>query len=274
MKCFIAFFLFFSSTCTIAQTAAGPWKDPSAIIIPDPYEGNKFDFDLALSDPKIRGVILRGAQGLTIDNKLRERADQARRRGIRFGIYTLGLSSKPYTDSKGRPRPGIDPIAQADLLVALGKETGATLLALDIEGLSTNFMSLEDAARFIEHVRNLTGRYPLFYSNGDVAGGVAKRYDSSSIFAKAPLWIAAPSGAFSGNRVWPRYALWQFGAEWDCPRPIRARKDRFTACKPYRRYPVAGSDFDLDVNLLNGGDDAFDALFGPAQTQPGPQVRR
>ena len=241
-----------------------PWNRADAVIIPDPYEGNRFDFGHSFADPKIKAVILRGAQGLRVDGKVRERAAEATARGVRFGIYLLGLSGTPHTNQQGRSRPGVDAIEQADLLVKLGRETGATLLALDIEGTAPNFMSLPDAARFIQRVKDATGRYPAFYTSGGVASSVARRYDASSVFAQAPLWIAAPSAPFAGNRVWPRYALWQFGAEWDCPKAIRARPNRYEACKPYSRYPVAGSDYDLDVNLLNGGTAELEALFGPA----------
>ena len=81
---------------------------------------------------------------------------------------------------------------------------------------------------------------------------------------------------FTGNRVWHDFALWQFGAEWDCPDWVLAKakkekKSRFTLCLPYRQYPVAGSEYDLDINYLNGGQFALNALFAspPSPTAGG-----
>jgi hypothetical protein len=34
-------------------------------------------------------------------------------------------------------------------------------------------------------------------------------------------------------------------------------------CEPYRPYVVPGVRYDMDVNLLIGGEDRLDALFGP-----------
>lgn len=244
-----------------------PWKRPDAIIIPDPYYQNAFDFDRALADPKIKAVILKAASGLSIDPALRDRARIARQRGIPFGIYLLGVSA-------GTPRkPGTDPIAQADLLVRLGRELGATFLALDIEDQRPTDMSLDDAARFVARVHDQTERYPAFYGNKKVANAVAARFGADSIFAKSPLWIAGTK-PFAGNRVWPSFAIWQFGAEWDCPDAVkqdarRRKTSLYRACAPYRRYPVAGSEYDLDINVLNGGSAELEALFG-SRSSPSP----
>ena len=251
--------LVLASFPALAAPDPSPWKQPNAIIIPDPYSANAFDFERAFADPKIKGVILKGASGLKIDPAVYDRAREAKRLGIPFGVYLLGLSPSPQ-------RPSLDANAQADFLVKIGHDTGASLLALDIEGLRPNDISIPDVARVVERVYQLTGRYPVLYMNGAVAKAIAQANDGASIFARTPLWIAG-TRRFVGNRVWPTFALWQFGAEWDCPDAIikdakRRKISRYTACLPYRQYPVAGSQFDLDINVLNGGNAEFEALFG------------
>ena len=113
--------------------SVGPWSGPDAIIVPDPYEGNAFDFDKAFADKKVKAAIFRAAQGLTVDTAVMLAPKEAKRRGIPFGIYLLGMSAQPWRDSKGKLQAGQDPIAQADLLVKSAGETGANMLALDIE---------------------------------------------------------------------------------------------------------------------------------------------
>lgn len=258
---------------TAATTAAAtldpqPWKRADAIIIPDPYAQNAFDFDRAFADPKIKAVILKAASGLTVDSAVRQRARAAREKGIPFGLYLLGVSPP------ARGKPGGDALAQADLLVSLGRELGATFLALDIEDQRPSDMSFDDAARFIARVQQQTGRYPALYGNKKVANAIAAHFDAASVFAKTPLWVAGTK-PFTGNRIWPSYAIWQFGAEWDCPDAvkkdaIRRKLSLYRACAPYRQYPVAGSEYDLDINVLNGGAAELERLFGaPASPPPG-----
>lgn len=251
----------------------GPWSNPDAIIVPDPYEGNAFDFDKAFADKKVKAVIFRAAQGLTVDKAVYARAKEAKQRGIPFGIYLLGMSSQPWTGAGGKVHSGLDPIAQADLLVKIGHETGANALALDIEGLKSPFMSPSDAERAITriHARSNPQRYPLFYANKSTAAGYAKLYDANSVFAHTPLWLAGLPG-YTANRIWANYALLQFGAEWDCaaflkqfPENERRKYATQANCGRYTRYPIAGSRYDLDVNVLRGGPAQLAALFGSPQ---------
>lgn len=258
------------------QHDPGPWNRPEAIIVPDPYAPNHFDFEKAFADPKIKGIILKAVGGLLVDTKVYARASEAKRRGIRFGVYLLGMSSKPWKDRKGVLQPGRDPIAQADCVVAIARATGASFIALDIEGMGGRFMAPADAAKAIARIeqRSSPHRYPLFYASKNTVKGYAKLNDSKSIFAKTQLWLAGLPG-YKGNRLWPDYALLQFGAEWDCdeflaqfPKDERPQWRAQKNCGRYTRYPVAGSFFDLDINYLNGGADRLDALFDPKPFDP------
>src|SRR5690348_9586402 len=120
------------------------WELKQAILVLDPYEGNSVDWAKVRTDPQVRGMIHRAYQGLGADTKFESRVKEAKAAGLLAGIYLLGL-------------PG-DPIKQADTLIAAGQRTGVTLLALDIEDVNPKkFMSLDDAALFIERVHEKTG---------------------------------------------------------------------------------------------------------------------
>lgn len=266
LKAIVAAALLFAAQASAAPLDPATWKQPDAIIIPDPFSGNPFHFDQAFADPKIKAVILKAASGLQIDPALKDRAEEAKRRQIPFGIYLLGLSSS-------KPGYGASPESQADYLLSLGLKTGATMLALDIEP-NEGDISLVEASRFIArfHDKDPAGRYPIVYTNKAVALKIAQQFDATSIFAKRQLWIAGTK-RFAGNRVWASFVLWQFAAEWDCPDAVlkeakRNKISRFKACLPYRQYPVAGSEYDLDINVVNGGQAEYEALFGSKPVSP------
>lgn len=251
----------------------GPWSKPEAVIVTDPYAGNEFDFGKVFSDPKVKAVILKAAEGTKVDSAVYVRAAEARHRNIPFGVYLLGMSSKPWKGRDGVMRAGQDTIAQADLLVKIAHDTHANLLAIDIEGMGGRFMSPADAAAAAARIeqRSAPRRYPLFYSNKSTVRSYAELYGSDSVFARMPLWLAGLPG-YTPNRIWRDYALLQFGAEWDCDAflgqfPVGEQKKHANQdnCGRYSRYPIAGSRYDLDVNLVNGGPDGLKALFGPAQ---------
>lgn len=114
-----------------------------------------------------------------------------------------------------------DPIAQADRFVARVREAvepESILLALDLEGslsLPTT-MTTRDAARFVERVRELTGRWPLFYAGASKLRERARRDPNSmQVLGQCPLWLAQYGeepdredipAAFPGDG----WALWQY----------------------------------------------------------------
>lgn len=148
-------------------------------------------------------------------------------------------------------RPG-DPIRQADLLIALGRELNVQVLALDIEDISSASMSLSDAQRFIGRVIEKTGQAPLFYTNFSTYRHISSEFGGDSAFAKCPLWIARFRGShgMDSAKVWRTYMLWQFQSELNCTAG--------QSC--FRR--VGGTKSDMDVNIFRGTVEAFRAQFG------------
>ena len=224
-----------------AQTSSDrPWKSPSALLILDPYEGNSIDWDKLATDKAVKAVIHRALYGLRPDGKYVARVAEAKRRGLLAGIYLLG-------------RPG-DPIAQADAMIAAGKQSGVSLLALDIENMDAKrSMTIANAARFLTYVHDKTGRWPLFYTNFDTYSSVSRKYGADSAFAKAPLWLARFKTAHGMNlpSVWSAYTIWQFQSEINCKGT--------DPC--FRR--VAGTASDMDVNVFRGTETELRQLFDP-----------
>jgi GH25 family lysozyme M1 (1,4-beta-N-acetylmuramidase) len=228
-----------------------PWKSPQAILVIDPYGPNEYKASLVATDPKVRAIIHQASQGTVTDPKFLQRATEARQAHLRFGAYHLGL--------KG------DPIQQADIFIDLVRKSGATFIALDIEDIGGRNMPLSDAEIFAKRVHDQLKRYPSLYVNNRVATAIMNRYDSQSIFARMPLWIARFVKSLPNlptNKLWADYTLWQFASELNCPQTVRDRHVE-ALCEPYRPYVVPGVRYDMDVNVLNGGEERLDELFGP-----------
>ena len=226
------------ATGAAAQTDTHrPWVNPAVAIVIDPYQENSIDWDKAATDKRLKAVIHRASIGSEIDSKFETRATAARNRGLFYGGYHLG-------------RPG-DPIAQANLLLDQARKANVKFLALDVEGTSDSDMSFDDAAKFIGHIQASTGRYPAFYTNFSTYQAISAKYDKTSVFAKAPLWIArfGESVGIDDPRVWPNYTLWQFSSEINC--------------KPGKTclYRVPGTAEDTDVNVFRGTETDLRQLF-------------
>ena len=215
-----------------------PWQLADPVLVIDPFDGNRIDRDALERDRTVRGMLHRAFFGTRKDARVDARIAEAKRRGFGTGIYLLG-------------RRG-DPIAQADLLVALGSRLGAGVLALDIEDMSPASMTLGDAQRFIERVIEKTGRPPLFYTNFSTYQHISRNFGSSSAFGKTPLWLARfrTRHGMDSTKVWSNYTLWQFQCELNCAAG--------QTC--FRR--VAGTDSDMDINVFRGTSAEFSALFG------------
>jgi GH25 family lysozyme M1 (1,4-beta-N-acetylmuramidase) len=208
-----------------------PWKREDAAIVLDPFEGNSIDWDKISTEPKVVGIIHRATIGSKADEKYAERREEAKRRGLRWGSYHLG-------------RHG-DPVRQADFYLDTVKPAADEVLALDIESLNAKIdISLDDARRFIQHVKERTGRSLLIYGNDSVIRTISSRFGKDGIFSKTHLWYARfrkeipnfPTG------TWDTYTLWQFSSEINC------KPEQPDACL----IRVPGTKTDMDVNVYNG----------------------
>jgi GH25 family lysozyme M1 (1,4-beta-N-acetylmuramidase) len=226
-------FLLLARTFTFAPTADfdRPWTDPTTAIVLDPFEGNSIDWDKVLTDTRVVAVIHRGTIGSRKDTLYKTRRDEAKNRGYKWGSYHLG-------------KPG-DPIVQADFYLATIAPADDEVMALDIESLDTDRdMSLADARRFIKHIREKTGRYPMLYANHAVVKEISLKFPHDEVFSKTSLWYARFKSQVTDfpTATWDTYTLWQFSSEINC-KPAHPED-----CL----YRVPGTKTDMDVNVYRG----------------------
>jgi lysozyme len=215
-----------------------PWEDEQVAIVIDPYQDNSIVWERLATDPRVVGIIHRASIGNRQDTQYAARKDEAKGRGYKWGSYHLG-------------RPG-DPIRQADFYLDTARPTDDEVMALDIESLdAATDMSLANARRFAQRIREKTGRYPMLYANQAVVKEISTRYRRDEVFSKMPLWYARFKSRVTDfpTQTWDTYTLWQFSSEINC-----------TAQRPERcLYRVPGTRTDMDVNVYHGTVDELKA---------------
>lgn len=208
-----------------------PWKDARVAIVIDPYQGNGIVWTEMARDPRVVGVIHRATIGGRTDTKYAERKTEATTRGYKWGSYHLG-------------KPG-NPITQADFYLDTVRPSADEVIALDIESLNpATDMNLANARRFIQRIREKTGRYPMLYANQAVVKQISDTYRRDEVFSKTPLWYARFKSRVTDfpTQTWDSYTLWQFSSEINC------QADHPENCL----YRVPGTQTDMDVNVYRG----------------------
>lgn len=206
-----------------------PWENKNTSIVIDAYQGNSIDWDEMDRDPRVKGVIHRFAYGMNLDDSYEERKQIAKNRGYLWGAYHLPL--------KGNT------INQAQLFAEEMLKHPDDLMVLDLEDTTNGkFMTLEEAALFLDYVYEQTNRIPVIYANHSTAKLISKQYVNHRIFSKSRLWYARfksevtdfPAG------LWESYFLWQFSCEINC--------NETGECL----YNVPGTRYDMDINVFYG----------------------
>jgi GH25 family lysozyme M1 (1,4-beta-N-acetylmuramidase) len=248
----------------------GPWTDPALPLVIDAYELNAIDWQALLTDKRIAGFIHKASDGLpesytcrgkhggdslahcktmwrkyAVSRELYQtRRLVARSAGLLWGAYHLA-------------RPG-NPIDQANHFIDYAQPADTDLMVLDIEDLSRNFMSLNDAEVFVRHIKTRVGRYPILYTNHNVAEYIAARSRDYPLLSRLPIWYARfrpeVSGVFPIGG-WPNYFLWQFASGANCS----------TDKCPYR---VPGTSTDIDVNVASMGLDELKKVWAQGELLP------
>jgi GH25 family lysozyme M1 (1,4-beta-N-acetylmuramidase) len=248
-----------------------PWKSPDHALVIDAYELNIIDWDAMLKDKRIAGFISKASDGLpesfdcsgdhagdtvahcktmwrkyAVSRELYQtRRLIARASGLLWGAYHLA-------------RPG-NPVDQANHFLDYAQPRDDELMVFDLEGIDPEkYMSLEDAAIFVGHIKTRTGRYPMLYTNHVTARYIAANRDRFPILSRLPLWYARYKPGIRnvfpmGN--WDSYALWQFSAAANCGK---------RRC-PYR---VAGTLTDIDVNVAALDAKALKAVWAKGELLP------
>lgn len=208
-----------------------PWRDERIAIVIDPFQGNEIVWTEVARDPRVVGIIHRATIGSRKDTKYAERKAEALERGYKWGSYHLG-------------KPG-NPIVQADFYLDIIRPSADEVMALDIESLNSDTdMSLPNARKFIQRIREKTGRFPILYGNHAVVKHISEKFGRDDVFAKTPLWYARFKSRVTDfpTKTWDSYMLWQFSSEINC-RP---------AAPDNCLYRVPGTRTDMDVNVYRG----------------------
>lgn len=243
-----------AANSAIAETTFHrPWSAKHRALVLDGYENNEIDLVKIAGNKRIAGFIHKGSDGLppaysckTARNSTevelckktwkvyavarelyRTRRALAKALGMQWGTYHLARAGNP--------------IDQANHLIDFADPQADELIALDIEALDPQFMSLGDAEEFARHIKRRLGRYPLLYVNGSVAKHIADNRDIYPLLSRMQLWYAryTPTiGEHFPKGNWDNYALWQFSSNINCGR---------NSC-PYR---VDGANDDIDVNVVD-----------------------
>jgi GH25 family lysozyme M1 (1,4-beta-N-acetylmuramidase) len=231
-----------------------PWAHERSVIVVDAWELNDIDFDALAADPKVVGLIHRAVIGNVVDARYAERAAEAKRRGLLWGAYHLGVEG--------------DPVGQADLFLDTVGDHAGVLLALDLEDVDDpRRMNIAEAIRFIERVRARTGRTPVIYGNRKVIAALSDSAAFQRAAGAAPIWYARYREEFYPEDlgVWRSYLLWQFSSEVNC----------WPGAACLHRAPP-GVQTDIDLNVFPGTREELAALWTAGQSPPafaGPYVR-
>jgi lysozyme len=183
---------------------------PINVVIDLSHHQETVDFD-KLQDEGIVGVIHKATEGLSFaDKTYAERRDEARQRGLMWGAYHFGV--------------GADGSDQSDFFIRTAKLDEQTLMVLDYEPNVTGpTMTLNQAREFVEHVEEITGRYPGLYSGHLIKEQLAGVTLPDPVLSNCFLWIAQYNGPKPLNipPTFKTWTLWQYTDGVHGPEPHR-----------------------------------------------------
>ncbi len=169
---------------------------PINVVIDLSHHNEKVDFEKIKADG-IVGVIHKTTQGLTyIDKTYATRHTAALEAGLLWGAYHFGV--------------GGDGSDQAEFFLGKVGPVDDTLLVLDYESnLTGPTMSLDQAREFVEHIANVTGRWPGLYSGHLIKEQLAGLATPDPLLSNCFLWLAQYNGPKPLN-VPPTFRTWTF----------------------------------------------------------------
>lgn len=219
-----------------------PWENEKYPIVIDAYEKNSIDMGKLITDEKTKAIFHRASIGFRADTKYTSRRTEAKSNNILYASYHLGTNA--------------DPIKQADFYLQIIGPNSNEPMALDIEDIGGNNITLKDAEKFIERIFEKTNRYPFVYVNHKVYLEINKSFDKKSVFAKCPLWYARFKNSINDIpfKVWDKVTLWQFSCELNCKKTGECL------------YNVPGTKFDMDIDAFNGTEAELNLLWTQTTT--------
>lgn len=223
----------------------------------------------AFRDNGAVALIARAGKGGNLDTKCANFLASADRVGLLPGVYY-------------RLQTHVDAVAQADQFIARAQTLArgrawnapALLLCGDFDANSR----LSDILRFMDRVESRTGVVPVAYlENSTHLKQLLSGADAATKarLRRMPYWLALyshesgagpvypapgnPKGLLDQYRVWPTWALWQYGGvDWEGGRS----RPKVYHHGPYRFSPYFGNmDRPIERNVFNGSPAALQAFW-------------
>lgn len=181
----------------------------------------------------IMAMIHKATQGTQyVDPTYRSHRKEAEDAGLLVGAYHFGVAG--------------DAAAQAEHFVETSGND--SLLVLDFEGNPQGLdMSLLEAEHFVEHVYNLTGRYPGLYSGHTIKEALAHagiNDPKQTVLSNCWLWIAHYNKIPLIPKIWNKWTLWQY-------------TDGGAGMEPHKVNGIGRCDRDM----FNGTEEELSKLF-------------
>lgn len=170
-------------------------SETNAVIDLSHHNGS-LDFR-AIAGGGILGVVHKATQATGwVDNTYHERRAQALAAGLWWGAYHFAVAG--------------DGRAQARHFLEAVQPDAATLCVLDFEDNPQGpDMSIEQARDFVLHLKEATGRWPVFYSGFYwILERLGTKKDQ--VLANCPFWLAGYTKTPQVPASWPYWTLWQY----------------------------------------------------------------
>ena len=145
----------------------------------------------------IVGVIHKATQGTSmVDNMYQQNRTKAQAAGLLWGAYHFATQG--------------DGAVQADFFLSKAAADPQTLLVLDFEPNGNSTMTLDQARAFVSRIKDVTGRFPGFYS-GSLIKQLLGGKPADPLLSQCFLWLAQYGPAPKNiPATWPTWTMWQY----------------------------------------------------------------
>lgn len=147
----------------------------------------------------IQAVIHKSTQGLSYkDPWYLRRSTHAMLSGLLWGSYHFGTAE--------------DPVRQADEYLRYIGPIEHQLIALDLERNPNiaGSMNLDSAEKFVIHVHDKTGRWPVLYTGQWYLNMIISTHNKPTILSNCSLWLASYTTKMVLPPQWGTWRLWQY----------------------------------------------------------------
>jgi lysozyme len=182
------------------------------------YDPGSTDFRVMSANDGVACVIHRITKGLDVqDGDYQWREAQARAANMKWGAYHFGTPCASEEEAIRQADRFLDSIRRA---ARANRTSGLPiLLVLDVENVGDTgaHMNLNYAAAFLRRVRDVTGKYPGFYTNPcelmDAFSDLSQ--ENADTLRQCWLWASCFSYRPVALPLWPRWTFWQYTGDVD-----------------------------------------------------------